>query len=297
MHADKTLAHSIEQKLKDKGHSFAIHADTPPAGKWRQKLINALRNADVLIPILSENGLQSNYVSSEIGSARILDETRGMLLLPVIVGPYYQIPPFVSDYQCFFLQKSDDQDLLDQLITELHVAINEHVYAIPKTPSIFISHRHRDRELAKGLVELIEAAFETENKDIRCTSLPNYSLAPGERSSERLRTEIKTAKVVLGLLSPDTAESKYVLAELGASWGCDVPTFPLLVRGAAYEDVPEPLNERSCLALNDETNCFQLIEAIAQVTSIGRKSPQSHMIPILEKARELVKLCKSSVEN
>lgn len=293
--ADEPLARNIELRLKNSGHSFRIGVGTPPVGKWRQKLTNALRAADVLIAVLSENGLRSNYVASEIGSARVLDETRGMLLLPVIVGTPFQVPSFVADYHCFRLPKDvgktkDDPDEMDRLATELHRAIAEHLYAVPKTPNIFVSHRHKDEALAQALVNLIEVAFEIDKKDIRCTSVQPYTLSPGDRTSERLRAEIRAAKVVLGLLSPDTKESKYVLAELGASWGCEVPTFPLLIRGATYEDVPEPLGERSCLALGKETNCTQLVEEIARVTSLSRRNDV--MPRIVEEARELARLCR-----
>ncbi len=92
-------------------------------------------------------------------------------------------------------------------------------------------------------------------------------------------------------MGADTKESKYVLAVLGASWGCDVPTFPLLIRGATYEDLPEPLSERSCLALDKETNCVQLIEEIARVApSLNRKADM--VTRIHEEAKKLAKLCK-----
>lgn len=292
--ADEQLARNIELRLRNSGHSFRISVGTPPIGRWRQALTNALRAADVLISLLSEKGLQSNFVASEIGSARILDETRGMLLLPIIVGTPFQVPSFVADYHCFRLPKDanktiDDPDELDRLASEIHRAIDEHLYAVPKTPSIFVSHRHRDEALARALVNLIEVAFEIDKTDIRCTSVQPYTLSPGDRTSEKLRTEIRAAKVVLGLLSPDTKESKYVLAELGASWGCEVPTFPLLIRGATYEDVPEPLGERSCLTLGKETNCIQLVEEIARVTSLSRRN--GAMPRIQEEASKLARIC------
>jgi hypothetical protein len=54
-------------------------------------------------------------------------------------------------------------------------------------------------------------------------------------------------------------ESNYVLAELGAAWGRDVTTFPLLARGATYADVPSPLNERHCVSLEvQESSPFRM---------------------------------------
>jgi hypothetical protein len=96
-------------------------------------------------------------------------------------------------------------------------------------------------------------------------------LTPGERTSELLRSEIAGAELVIGVLSPETSESNYVLCELGASWGRDVSTFPVLVRGATYADVPTPLSERHSVSLENEENCLQLVDYVASKTSLRRR--------------------------
>lgn len=292
---DETLAKQLESRLERRGHSFRIRVGTPPAGKWRPKLWKALEASEILIPILSENGLGSPYVASEVGFARALDDSQGMLLLPVVVGPF-RVPSFVADYHCFRLPKDqskpeDDSAELDRLADELHQAVDEHVQALPRTPRIFISHRHKDEALASALVDLLDAAFLIEQEDIRCTSVQPYTLAPGDRTSEQLRIEISRADVVIGLLSPDTSESKYVLAELGASWGCEVPTFPLLIRGARFEDVPEPLSERTSVSLEETSNCMRLIDEIARVSPLPRRPDGS--AKAWRKAEDLAKLSKA----
>ena len=293
---DKDLAEQLESQLDKRGHSFKINVGTPPAGKWRPKLWKALQSSEILIPILSRNGLESPYVASEVGFARALDDTQGMLLLPVVVGVPFHVPSFVADYQCFGLPKDvnkpeDDPVELDRLADELHRAINEHTQELPKTPRIFISHRHKDEAVASALVDLLYAAFVIDDKDIRCTSVQPYTLAPGDRTSERLRVEISRADVVLGLLASDTSDSNYVLAELGASWGCDVPTFPLLIRGAQSEDVPEPLSERHSMSLEKASNGIQLVEEIARVSSLRRK--KDALTRVLKKAEDLAKLSQA----
>jgi TIR domain len=292
---DEELARQLEARLKRKGHSFRIDVGTPPAGKWRENLMKALRKSDVLIPILSHSGLGSNYVASEIGSARVFGETKGMLLLPVVVGTPFMVPSFVSDHHCFRLpldesKSATDEKELDRLADELDKAVQEHV---AKPPRIFVSHRHKDEAVVRALVNLLESAFQIEKEDVRCTSVQPYTLSPGDRTSERLRAEIRGAEVVLGLLSPDTAESKYVIAELGASWGADVPTFPLLVRGATFDDVPEPLSERHSVSLEKVENCTQLVDEIARVTSFTRKKDVTARV--VEQASKLAKLSRAGV--
>jgi hypothetical protein len=93
------------------------------------------------------------------------------------------------------------------------------------------------------------------------------------------------------MLSPDTSESKYVLAELGAAWGIGVPTFPLLLRGARFEDVPEPLNERHSLSLERGAECVQLIQDLRRVTSLtAREGVESS---IFERAARLAELASA----
>jgi hypothetical protein len=271
---DADLAKEIELRLQGKGHRFTYAATTQPFGNWRKKLSDALRSADVLIPLLSQNGLQSSFVISEIGAARIYDELRGMLITPIIFGENVNIPSFIDDYHCLFLRSSDAGDL-DTIVNQIHSVISQYSDEMSKNPRIFISHRHKDVKIAEALVNLLESAFHIEKNDIRCTSVQPYTLPSGERTSDKLRAEINSAEVVIGLLTPDTRESNYVVAELGAAWGCNIPTFPLLARGATYEHVPEPLNERHSLSLQKGSDCLQLIDDIARETSLVRRNEVS----------------------
>jgi hypothetical protein len=258
---DLALARDLEARLLAKGHRIRIPVGTATAGNWRAKYTKALAAAEVLVVLITEAALQSKNVVGEIGAGRVLEELRGTLLLPVLVGDL-GIPDFLSDIYCFRLY--DVQTLVD----ELEKAICDNVKL---TPRIFISHRHKDEAVVGALTDLLEQAFYIERNDIRCTSVQPYMLTPGERTSELLRNEIARAELVIGVLSPDTSESNYVLCELGASWGQDVPTFPVLVRGATYANVPSPLSERHSMSLETDENCLQLIDYVAAKTTLRRK--------------------------
>jgi hypothetical protein len=292
--SDQDLVRRLEANLQELGHSIEIKVDKPPAGRWRERLSNALSSADVIIPLLSERGLHSNFVLSEIGSGRVLAQTKNALLLP-IVDSNVHYPFFISDYHCFKLDLDQngyaDDDNVKLLANQLSFAISEHLET--RSPRLFVSHRHLDEGVVKALVSLLERSFEIEAGDIRCTSVHPYRLSPGDRTSEKLKTEIKAAEVVLGILSPEAQDSKYVLAELGAAWGCDVPTFPLLIRGASYTDVPSPLDERSCLDLRISANCIQCVEAMSRVTTFKRRQATGDMARIQEAVEELTKLASA----
>jgi hypothetical protein len=262
--ADLDLARTILARMLERGHRTRIPVGTAVVGNWRAKYTQALASADVMVVLVTDAALKSPNVLGEIGAARVLEPVRGTILLPVLVGNI-PIPPFLSDIYCFRL--SDENDL-DALTKELCKAIDDNVKLVPR---IFISHRHKDEPAVSALTALLEQAFFVESTDIRCTSVQPYMLTPGERTSELLRKEIAGAELVIGVLSPDTTESNYVLCELGASWGRDVATFPVLIRGATFADVPSPLSERHSVSLEKEENCLQLIDYIANRTSLTRR--------------------------
>jgi len=269
-HDDERLARGLELRLIAQGHFFEYKVSTKIAGNWRAKLMKALADSDAVIFLLSERGLESKYVLGQIGAARAYASIKTQLMLPVMVGEV-ESPPMIRDIDSFKLAADHDR-ALDNLAAELNQVIADHAQKVPPAPRIFVSHRHKDEPLAAALVSVIEAAFPIEKSDIRCTSVQPYALQPGERVSERLRTDINGAELVIGLIGPETDESRYVLFELGASWGRGVPTFPVLVRGATTADIPGPLGERHSIALRDEASCLQLMDDIAVETSLQRRS-------------------------
>lgn len=99
-----------------------------------------------------------------------------------------------------------------------------------------------------------------------------YRLKAGDRTSDRLRSEIFRAEAVLGILTPNTSSSSYVLFELGASWGREGTTLPLLANGSTSVDVPSPISNLHSLSLDDEDDCYQLLDDIASATTLTRRS-------------------------
>jgi hypothetical protein len=282
------FAQKIEKGLISKGHRISIPVDFKVAGNWRNKLTKGLITADALIAVLTKSALESPYVLGEIGAGRAMEHSKQMLLIPVLPEELMPIPDFLNDVFCFRLRNGD----VDTLVDELDKAIRDNMRL---TPRIFISHRHRDQAIAEALIELLTSAFHVEPADIRCTSVQGYKLTPGERTSEELRSNLAGAELVIGLLSPDTTESNYVLAELGAAWGRDVTTFPLLTRGATYADVPSPLNERHCISLEIQGNCLELVESVAAKTTLKKRDGQT-LWKVAQVANALAAAAKSDVD-
>lgn len=266
-HQDLATARRLERALERRKHTMTVRVSAKPAGRWEQQLLHGLHTADAVIGLLTADGLGSPWVTGQTGMAISCEYTKHTLVLPVC--PPGVVPGFVAAFHCFRLT-GVGPGAIERLASELDEAIVAHQARRP--PRIFISHRHRDQAVARRLIDLLKSAFHVGRGDIRCTSVPGYKLAVGSQSAESLQADLIGAEIVMGLIGPDTADSDYVLFELGASWGLRKPTFPLRLAGATFKHVPEVLREKSSLTLEDMTQCLQLVEDVGRVSTLPRKT-------------------------
>ena len=125
---------------------------------------------------------------------------------------------------------------------------------------IFISHSSKDIKLAEAFVNLLEKSFDSVDRGcIRCTSVEGYKLSFGDMPRDRLVSELQESLIV-ALLTPRSAETPWVLFELGAAWGLSRSVLPLL-NGLTYDELPGALqgtiaaqasNSHDVLAIIDE---------------------------------------------
>jgi hypothetical protein len=139
---------------------------------------------------------------------------------------------------------------------------------------VFISHSSLDSDIAETLIELLESALALSSDSIRCTSVDGYRLPGGVSTDETLRREVHNSKVLIGLVTPRSMDSPYVLFELGARWGSSKPMFPVLAKGAEHEILGGPLEGVNVLDGNREAELHQLVEDIAAELGlqVGRTS-------------------------
>ena len=128
-------------------------------------------------------------------------------------------------------------------------------------PAVFISHSSIDAPLAQALVDLFTGVG-ISPQEIRCTSLPGYQLDPGVQVGSKLRTELRRTRCVIGLLTPSSLESSWVLAELGCAWGLGKQTYILLSDGVKLSEVPGPLRDVAATTLSSATEMAHLIERV-----------------------------------
>jgi len=128
---------------------------------------------------------------------------------------------------------------------------------------IFISHSSHDRKLLEALTDLLKAAFALRARDILCTSVPGHKLPGGTDTEDALLGLLKSAKLLIGVLTPASLGSSYVLFELGARWGLKQPLISLVACGVTMGNLQEPLKSKNALNAADENDVRQLIEDVA----------------------------------
>ncbi len=141
---------------------------------------------------------------------------------------------------------------------------------------VFISHSSRDEELAKCLITLIRSALYLPSASIRCTSVDGFRLPAGVPTEERLRQEIHDSKVFIGLITPNSMESIYVLFELGARWGARKALIPLLAKGADSRLLKGPLSALNALNCDSPGQLHQFIEELSAHLSTRQDRPAAY---------------------
>ena len=145
---------------------------------------------------------------------------------------------------------------------------------------IFISHSSRDAELARALIDLLQAALPIASDEIRCSSVDGYRLPGGVSIDQQLRSEVHEAGLVIGLLTPNSLASAYVSFELGARWGAKKPMIPLLAGGATPDILEGPLGGINALDCRSDGQIHQLVEETASHLKVEqhRTSTFTHQV-------------------
>lgn len=138
---------------------------------------------------------------------------------------------------------------------------------------LFISHSSKDQKIAKGVIDLIRAATNLSKESIRCTSVHGYKLDPGDKFEEKLNREVQKAEAFIGIITPNSIGSAFVLFELGARWGRNLPMVPLLGAGSDAADLEGPLKSLHPLHLESQSDLFQLVDMVAKLLKLELFSP------------------------
>ncbi len=141
---------------------------------------------------------------------------------------------------------------------------------------VLISHSSKDKVLAAALIDLLRSGLGLLASQIRCSSVDGYRLPAGVNTHDQLRKEVKSAKVLIGLLTPNSLSSTYVLFELGARWGAGLFMIPLLA-GAQPEEMRGPHGVLNALSCETEGQLIQLVEDCGRQLNLEVQSAASYI--------------------
>ncbi|MGA7795336.1 MAG: toll/interleukin-1 receptor domain-containing protein [Candidatus Acidiferrales bacterium] len=140
-------------------------------------------------------------------------------------------------------------------------------------PLVLISHSSKDVELASALVDFLRAGLLI-NK-IRCSSVDGFRLPAGVHTDSQLREEVNRSNVLIGLITPNSLASAYVMFELGARWGAGSFMIPLLA-GVTTGEIRGPLSGLNALCANNDSQLHQLLTDVAKTLGITVQNPASY---------------------
>ena len=150
---------------------------------------------------------------------------------------------------------------------------------------VFISHSHRDSAVAEAFADLFHSAFNLPCEEIRCSSVPRYSLPFGAEVRRHLKEEVLAASVVIGIVTQSSRESAWVLFELGARWGASKPLIPVLAPNGDAGLLPPPIRDAHAMICGYD-NIIKLVEEVAPLLgeSMPRTSTFTNYITAIMKA-------------
>ncbi len=109
---------------------------------------------------------------------------------------------------------------------------------------VFISHSNVDMVFARHVRNLL---FQRLNAQVFTTE----ELSAGEKWQSKLRNELSSTDVVVALLTPHSADDKWVLHEIGAALALEKLIIPVVTRRDVLNKMPVSLERSHIIELAD----------------------------------------------
>lgn len=230
--SEQPFVEAVVSRLKSR-HDIRIDTKIPVGADWRSQQLEELRTSEVFLVFVSQETRGSDFQNAEMGGARFCSSfLDGKLIVPVLID---DVPPPRPLAHLDFLR------LLDRDPGRAAAEIDGAISARTPRVRLFISHAHRDADLASRLVDVITSGLQVPSGELRCTSVTGFQLDLGTMAPDALRRELGSAACVIAVLTPNSQGNDWVLFELGAAWANAKVSIPLLAGGLEDKDIPGPL--------------------------------------------------------
>jgi hypothetical protein len=236
----------------------------PVGVDWRSHQLEDLRTSDVFLLFVSKDTRTSDFQNAEMGGARFCQTfVDDKALIPVLIDSV-EPPRPLAHLDCLDLSDRNPDDAARQ--------IEDAIAGRARRVRLFVSHAHRDFEVAARLVDVFTANLEVPEGELRCTSVAGYQLDLGTMAPDVLRRELGSALCVVALLTPHSLGNDWVLFELGAAWANAKASIPLLAGGLLDKDIPGPLRGAAGGQLNQPGTLDRLLDQLERTLSWRARS-------------------------
>src|SRR5262249_16918824 len=142
----------------------------------------------------------------------------------------------------------------------------------------------------KQMVDLLARTMKISAEEIRCTSVPGCDLSGGDPSAEVLRKNLQDCEVVVGLITPKSLSSSFVLFELGATCGLGKRLIPFLGPDCDPGIMRAPLRDLHAYRWRSRTDWEKLIDNLCTWLKVD-KQKVSFYSPMID---EIIKVQPAS---
>ncbi|HXN61872.1 MAG TPA: carbohydrate kinase family protein, partial [Acidimicrobiales bacterium] len=130
---------------------------------------------------------------------------------------------------------------------------------------VFISHARADADIARALEYLLNAGSEEQAEDrYFCSSIAGQGLNPGDKVHHQIWAELRSAELVVFVITPEFLESRECAYELGITAALGLRAVPLVSKGIEFADIGVPVSESFGGALWDASSLFGLYDHVHQ---------------------------------
>jgi hypothetical protein len=139
---------------------------------------------------------------------------------------------------------------------------------------IFISFIHEEERYAEAVQSFLKRALPDSKPDV-FTASDKWAIYAGEKWLDRIFDELKSAKIVLLILSEESVQRPWVNFEAGAVWLNSAVVIPVCIKGMTKGTLPKPYSSLQAIELERHDDQYYLLSSICHPLGmpINRRLP------------------------
>jgi hypothetical protein len=134
---------------------------------------------------------------------------------------------------------------------------------------VFISFIHQEEFLASAVGDFLNQIFSSEVGVFQ--SSDRTAVYAGEDWMALIFEKLKSAKVLISMLSPESVGRPWINFEAGAAWMRGIKVIPVLFNGLTIDALPKPYSSLQAVEIDTIAGCYYLATSTAH--HLGRPKP------------------------